>query len=559
MSNDTIKLPKSSTKNDVIDITPFPADLLKTFSNCNHTKQSAILDLLDNSIDAGASNISLSFIPGGGGVFPSDPSVPPRLVVVDNGIGMSREGIGNCLRAADTRTSNGIGLGKFGIGVLQSVGVLIGISNKPDNSCFNIITKQKNESDVYSFKLNFKTPEYKIIPDKNLDESLDEFNTHILKNDNIPKIGHTTGHYLKSSGTVLCIDLDRSFFENSDFNMKNWLEDLNKQIGMTFEQFMTDKECEFFINKKRVVPLDILERGNEETTYYFPATGKNPDLNKRVFGKKVFLNDKSDTNKFVTVTFVLLGRPKKTGEGKLDAYHAEHPFLNHTNENQGVYIARNGRITYRSNGKCDLFSKIFKKVPHVDTVRIRMLIEYNGEDMDQYFKINNTKNAITEIDVSLLNKLQSELKGPLQLAVAYDKSRNDILDAEKRLRSFVKVTNLSNGLLEKTKLSKKVVLESKTLDSNNSMNFSLKDDKLIVDYNTNHTRSVTSLTWNNKTLGHMVTKDAAMVSSVQEIFEDIIENVDNKEYLLEKMSINNFNKLFNKNLDKMLLKRQRNN
>ncbi|MEV6231043.1 ATP-binding protein [Saccharopolyspora shandongensis] len=77
----------------------------------NHSLSTALADLVDNSVDAGADNVLIRFIRHSGQIC--------SLYVVDDGCGMSAAAIDNAMTIGGRRTYNDRDLGHFGMG-LQS-------------------------------------------------------------------------------------------------------------------------------------------------------------------------------------------------------------------------------------------------------------------------------------------------------------------------------------------------------------------------------------------------------------------------------------------------------
>jgi hypothetical protein len=75
----------------------------------HHTLQTAIADLVDNSIDFGATHVLVRFLVEG--------ARPVGLQVIDNGLGMDSVAIDDAMTYAKKRQYNGHDLGHFGIGL----------------------------------------------------------------------------------------------------------------------------------------------------------------------------------------------------------------------------------------------------------------------------------------------------------------------------------------------------------------------------------------------------------------------------------------------------------
>lgn len=102
---------KSDYNNQAIDLPPDPECLIQSLRSIGYTLETALADLIDNSIAAGASEISIRFNWNRG---------KPWVALADNGTGMNREMLIKAMRFGsrspkETRTAND--LGRFGLGL----------------------------------------------------------------------------------------------------------------------------------------------------------------------------------------------------------------------------------------------------------------------------------------------------------------------------------------------------------------------------------------------------------------------------------------------------------
>lgn len=88
---------------------PDPVGLFDILARAGHRLPSAVADLVDNSISAGATQIDITFPnPNDGGRW---------MCIRDNGSGMGPEGLRNAMRVGNQRIYEGGDLGKFGYGL----------------------------------------------------------------------------------------------------------------------------------------------------------------------------------------------------------------------------------------------------------------------------------------------------------------------------------------------------------------------------------------------------------------------------------------------------------
>ncbi len=93
-----------------LSLPPFAPVLLESMRAIGYDAPAAVADLIDNSITAGARNVSIRF----------DPGRPQAVAILDDGTGMSREELHAAMRhgsrsPSDERHAND--LGRFGLGL----------------------------------------------------------------------------------------------------------------------------------------------------------------------------------------------------------------------------------------------------------------------------------------------------------------------------------------------------------------------------------------------------------------------------------------------------------
>jgi hypothetical protein len=88
---------------------PDPEGTASVFSRVGHSLDEALADLIDNSVDAGASKVLVRFFRGSGGVR--------RIVIADNGRGMSEPDLKKAMQYGVRASHKKSDLGKYGIGL----------------------------------------------------------------------------------------------------------------------------------------------------------------------------------------------------------------------------------------------------------------------------------------------------------------------------------------------------------------------------------------------------------------------------------------------------------
>ena len=95
--------------NDEIELLPDPARIVNGLRDTGYNFNTAIADIVDNSIAAKATKISIN--------VSMDPSQNVRVYIADNGIGMDMAGLQNAMKYGSKERTEKNSLGKFGLGL----------------------------------------------------------------------------------------------------------------------------------------------------------------------------------------------------------------------------------------------------------------------------------------------------------------------------------------------------------------------------------------------------------------------------------------------------------
>lgn len=114
--------PKAMNENS---LEPDPVGLFDILARAGHRLPSAVADLVDNSISAGATTIDITFPnPNEGGRW---------MCIRDNGSGMNPDALRNAMRVGNQRVYDGSDLGKFGYGLKGA--------SWSQSDCMTVVTK----------------------------------------------------------------------------------------------------------------------------------------------------------------------------------------------------------------------------------------------------------------------------------------------------------------------------------------------------------------------------------------------------------------------------------
>ncbi len=200
-------------------VEPSAADLIESLRDFGYTLSTAIADLIDNSITAGAREVRVV-------IEPAQPC--PHISVIDDGCGMSADKLIEAMKmgtSSPLSKRSGTDLGRFGLG-LKTASLSVGRR-------LTVITKRRHDSvpTIRRWDLGY----------------IRESGKWTLLKEPTP----ASGAYLdligsRASGTAVVIeDLDRASFLHvtesaRDTHLADALRDLSAHVGMVFHRFIEE-------------------------------------------------------------------------------------------------------------------------------------------------------------------------------------------------------------------------------------------------------------------------------------------------------------------------------
>jgi hypothetical protein len=337
-----------------INITPNVNSLIG-LSHTAHTPCSALADIIDNSIDAQASEVCLDIL--------TSKSVESHIIIADNGTGMDETTLGKCF-SLGTHEDKESSLGRFGMGQKTSCMTL--------GEEYIVLTRTVGGLLI---KGTFN-------PSKIMESG--EWVTEVGETNELIDIEFFEKWVKSPSGTVILIKNLRSVTKKESTKF-------TKFLGETFRNFLkwapaaTDIESvvedsslsklKITVNNAMVYAYDPLERQWDSTKVDICETVETP-------------------NGSFKVTVVVLDLE--------DVRYKKRP--NH--KDQGVYVVRENRQIMAHDN--DVFEEIIG-ARHSSTNMLRTEICYS-KNMDGSFKVNHEKNKITGVDGKVMELLEKLIK-----------------------------------------------------------------------------------------------------------------------------------------------------
>lgn len=298
---------------------PEAASMIETFRAIGYNIETAIADIVDNSISANAKNLWINFEWKGSETW---------LSIKDDGIGMNNEELIQGMRPGSKNPlneRNSKDLGRFGLGLKTA--------SFSQARQLTVLSKKHDYSSVYwTWDLEYvnQTGNWDLI--KYLPESFSENN---LEN-------------FDSGTLVIWNDLDRvvkHFKEKDNASLDKFLfimERVKKHLAMVFHRFIEGKRIKIFFQDNEIAPWNPF-LPNESAT-------------------QSFSEEQIHNGQVIIKGFVL---PHKS---KIDeATYKEAEGTKGWNEHQGFYIYRNERLLLAGD-----WLGLFRKEEHYKLIRIQI-------------------------------------------------------------------------------------------------------------------------------------------------------------------------------------------
>jgi len=298
---------------------PEASSMIETFRAIGYNIETAIADIIDNSISANAQNIWISFDWQGSDTW---------ISIKDDGVGMNDFELIQALRPGSKnplvqRSSKD--LGRFGLGLKTA--------SFSQARQLTVISKKKNEQVVYwTWDLDFvnKTGKWELIKYVPSESILDELS------------------YIESGTFVLWNDIDRvvkNFIKDDHRSLDKFLitmEQVKKHVSMVFHKFIEKGKIKVYFQDKLISPWNPF-LANETATQIFP--------------------EEKIQNGEVKIEGYVLPHKSKISE---ETYKKAEG-IKGWNEQQGFYIYRNERLLLAGD-----WLGLFRKEEHYKLSRIQI-------------------------------------------------------------------------------------------------------------------------------------------------------------------------------------------
>jgi len=338
------------------NLTPDPASLIESMRDIGYSMETAVADLIDNSITAEASNIDIRFSWNDG---------DPWLAIIDNGFGMSSDELTSAMRLGSRNPleeRDKEDLGRYGLG----------LKTASFSQCRKLTVISKNGLAINGREWDLdliaasKSGKWKL---KVFDEA--EINAIELVNK------------IKNHGTlVLWKNLDRlDNFDRLSVREKK-LDSLimatRKHLELTFHRFLSPSRG----NKKLSISL------NGDSLEAFNPFNSSHNATRELSEQKICFE-----NETISVQPYVLPHYNKVSRDEYEKYAGESGYL----QNQGFYVYRNRRLIIKSTW--------FRLIPREELTKLLRVQIDIPNTLDHLWKID-----IKKANASPPEAIRKELK-----------------------------------------------------------------------------------------------------------------------------------------------------
>jgi hypothetical protein len=340
------------------EIIPNPRGLIRTFSGHNYTFGESVADLIDNSLDAGATSVRIVMEFDGPDSF---------VAIADNGKGLAEPQIREALRPGTERAYDSDDKGKFGLG-LKTASL---------RHCSQLTLVGRSD------------PKRKRIAARELDvEHIEQANKWTVKIIKPPEVAaklldDTTGTVVVWNKIGKLMGFQHAWGRHAENHFNKQKRELEDHLSMVFHRFLAGearrkKPLEIWLGNLSLEPWDPFARDE-------PGTKDLGDRTWKIAGSR-------GSGLVVFRPYILPNRSKFSAPKAFERYGRAN-----WNSSQGFYVYRADRLI-QSGG----WSRMRTQDEH--TKYARASIDFQ-RDLDDAFELNVSKNWL---------KLPEDLRGHLE-------------------------------------------------------------------------------------------------------------------------------------------------
>lgn len=345
------------------DFRPSAARLVESLRDTGYSKEAAFADIIDNSIAANATHIKIELLYHFGDL---------RVVISDNGDGMSEEMLRAAMRYGSPKRENPKSLGKFGMGLKTASTafcrrlVVLSIQDGMESA-----RAWDLDRIIQTDRWTLETPEH--------DDYIDDFDE--LK-----------AHSSNNGTMVIWENVDRLINGGSEKRIRNQIDNLGKDLSEEFSAIF----AKFILNDTIKITMKVGDspeyslKGWDPLCSNLNRDGEGPRarlLNER----KIVVKNNSKELSF-TVKGSIIPSQNELSQEQLKE-------VRYNLDNQGLYIYREGRLIWHDGWPHRMYKKESK------ITRLRVELNFTHE-LDDIFSIDFRKSRVI-IPPEVLDELRN--------------------------------------------------------------------------------------------------------------------------------------------------------
>ena len=352
-------------KYDTIPLPANPQRVMEGLRDTGYSFNTAIADIVDNSIAAGATNVAIT--------VQRNPKREIFVYISDNGCGMDEKGLENAMTYGSQKRSDPSSLGKFGLGLKTSSTAFCRKFSVVSRASDGIARKLQWDIDYVASIREWRVK--KLEPTEDDLEILDE-------------IAGTSG-----TGTlVIWENVDRLL--KKDYKMPNAeinalakiIDNLRKHLGLVFQRFIDPSFA--------TAPTMAISLNGTDVMAWDPfcvASGSDLAIDENY---KIETDDPGTSSSFSLKAYILPRREEFPSKKDMEE-------ANISNDYQGIYIYRENRLIHYGD-----WLGMYSREPHFSLLRVDFSFDHT---LDDFFNVDIKKSRI-----NLAAEILEELKKILQ-------------------------------------------------------------------------------------------------------------------------------------------------
>ena len=368
-----------------ISIPPSPSRLIENLTQIGYSVPVAIADLIDNSIQAKASEIDIK-------IYTSDILGEPCVVICDNGVGMNKKELVNAMKFGSDKDYDKKDLGKFGLGLKTA--------SLSQCRILTVISKPRLSPDTKS-KLNICKWDMTHVYEN---DKWDVFNPSLEDLEDYEKeVFYTYEEYLKYGGTLVIWSDMKEFIpdlysensEKSSLCLSNMINDLESHLGLVFHRFI-----EGSVSGRKSIKIDVSGKEIESIDPFCKKERSTRQLDKKNIVMKYTERGEIKKSKVTLSPYIL----PKEGQFSSPQAYTKASKLGTWLSKQGFYFYRNGRLLkFGGWSSCATQDK--------RNIYLRVAVDFD-EKQDLPFQVNISKEK-----ASIPQEYKQEVKNWLRLCI----------------------------------------------------------------------------------------------------------------------------------------------